>query len=56
MPYQVRHLPHTRKYEVRNEQTGKIFSHGSTKSNAFRQLHLLHGIDHGMIVKKRHHI
>ncbi len=56
MPYKIRRLPHSNKYEVKNEKTGKIFSHGSTKDNAFKQLHLLHGVDHGMVLRNRKHL
>lgn len=52
----MKKISHSNKYEVKNEKTGKIFSHGSTKDNAMKQLHLLHGVDHGMILKNRKHL
>ncbi len=54
MPYDVKKI--NGKYQVSNEQTGHIFSRGTTKDKAFKQLHLLHGVDHGMTLKKRKHI
>lgn len=51
MPYAMRKLPNSDKYQVKNEATGHIFAHSTTKPKAMKQLHLLHGMDHG--VKRR---
>lgn len=50
MPYQVK--KHNGKFSVVNIETHKIFSKGTTKKNAKKQIRLLYGIEHGMLVRK----
>ena len=45
MPYTIRKLPNQNKYRVKNKETGKIFSHHTTLSNAKKQVRLLESLE-----------
>ncbi len=45
MPYEIRKLPKTSLYRVRNKETGEIKANATTKQNALRQVRLLHSLE-----------
>lgn len=46
MPYKIIKLPSSvAKYKVVNKITGKVFSYHTTKTNADKQLRLLHSLE-----------
>lgn len=45
MPYEIRKLPNTKFYRVRNKETGAIKASATTKQNALRQVRLLNSLE-----------
>ena len=45
MPYEIRKLPNTNMYRVRNKETGAIKASATTKQNAQRQVRLLNSLE-----------
>ena len=52
MPYAIRANP-DKSYSVVNTETRKEHAHHTTKAKAQAQIRLLHGIEHGMVVRKK---
>lgn len=46
MPYQIRKLPNSNEYTVRNAETGRIFAKGTTYEHALSLVRLLSAIGH----------
>ena len=45
MPYEVRKLPYSKLYRVRNKETKEIKANATTRENAFRQVKLLNSFE-----------
>lgn len=51
IPYKI--LSQGHKFAVENAQTGHLFSKGTTKTKAQKQMRLLEGIEHGTLIPKK---
>lgn len=45
MPYEIRKLPNSNMYRVRNKITGEVKATSTTKQNAQRQVRLLNSLE-----------
>jgi hypothetical protein len=53
MPYLLRKVRNQEAYMVKNAHTGQVHSHHASRSNALKQIRLLHAIDHGFVPTAR---
>jgi hypothetical protein len=52
MPYSIRKVKDD-VYRVKNKETGRVISKGTTKTKAERQVRLLNALEHGYVPTKR---
>lgn len=53
MPYAIQQNPGTHTYRVVNMETGFIHAERTTKAKAEAQVRLLHGIEHGGLIRRK---
>ncbi len=56
MPYAIEKITEGKnkgKYRVINSQTGKVHAKATSKSNAQKQVRLMLGVEHGMVLRKK---